>query len=121
MTVTVPSERMAACMALLRRADGPLTAAAIAAALAIPGERETQRRRVREVIDALRLADKAWIVADTIQGYWLTTDEAVWRAWDESRAIEAKRTLGESHKRTKMLTDRGQGLLFVAAPRCGLG
>jgi len=119
--VAVPADRMAACLALLRHADAPLRAAAIADHLGIVGSHETKRRRVREAVDALR-GDGAWIVADTVQGYWLTADPAVWKSWDENRRIDAKAILAESHKRRKMIADAAsQGLLFAPAHRIGLG
>ncbi len=54
------------------------------------------------------------IVADTMNGYFLTDDNTVWQLYLNERQIGAKKVLGITHKQLKMVTDtKGQGLLFV--------
>lgn len=53
------------------------------------------------------------IVATQQQGYWLTEDEQLWKEYLEGRQIDAKRILGETHKRKRQLADaQGQRFLF---------
>lgn len=99
-------------MEILRLANGPLVAVDIAAKLGLTGKRETQRRRVRELIRKLR-DNGAQIVASLTEGYRLTDDDEANKRYFDTRQIGAKRVLGETHKKKKMLfNDRGQGLLF---------
>lgn len=97
----------------LRTARMPLTAVELAGMLALPGLRETKRRHVRAIVKSLRDSGEK-IVATLDGGYWLTDDPATWKEYLEGRKIDAKRVIGESHRRQQMVTDAaGQGLLFV--------
>lgn len=99
-------------MEILRSVNGSLVAADIAARLGLTGTRETQRRRVRELIKQLR-DNGAQIVASLRDGYRLTNDDEANKRYFNDRQIGAKRVLGETHRKKKMLfNDRGQGLLF---------
>lgn len=118
----------ARCLSLLEEAAEPFVAAALARKLHLPGSRESQRRHVRAIVEHLR--DNGLQIVATLQnGYWLTEDSALWRDYLEGRQIDAKRILGETHKRKRMLADaQGQGLLFEQRQRlccgcatCGVG
>lgn len=108
------------CLKLLQSADGPLVAADIAARLHLSGSRETQRRRVRGIVQQLR-DDGNWIVACGNSGYWLTQDARVWKDYQEGRKIDAKRIIGESHRKQMEVDQCGQGLLFGAKALQPLG
>lgn len=102
----------AKCLALLESALAPLVAAEIAHRLNLSGNRESQRRHIRAIIEYLR-DNGSQIIATLQQGYWLTEDAGLWRDYLEGRQIDAKRILGETHRRKKMLADsQGQGHLF---------
>ena len=118
-TPTITTEKQAVCLQLLKAADEPMTAAQIAAGLHLDGSRETQRRCVRGLIKQLR--DEGSHVIATLQaGYWLTDDEQLWRDYLDGRQIDAKKILGETHRRKRMLADsEGQGLLFMQTEVCG--
>ena len=91
-----------------------MTAADLARRLGLSGCRETQRRRVRAMVHALREDDGRWILADLTGGYWLTADRQQWLGRYEHRMIDGKRLIAEAASRKKMITDAaGQGLLFV--------
>ncbi len=109
------------CLAVLTTADKPLTAAEIAAKLGLAGCRETQRRRVRAFIKLLR--DKGCqIIATQQDGYSVAKNDRMCWGYLDSRQIYAKRLLGVTHKRKRMLTTaRGQGLLFGRRMMTGLG
>lgn len=97
-----------------------MVAAALAAALWLSGNRESQRRHVRAIVEHLR-DNGSMIVATLQQGYWLTEDSQLWKDYLEGRQIDAKRVLGETHKRKRMLADaKGQGLLFGQKVCCGV-
>lgn len=103
------------CLTLLKSADRFVPAAEIAERLHIGGKRETQRRVVREMVKTLRQANH-WIVASLSDGYYLTTEKVVWQDYLDGRQIDAKRILGESGRRKRMVADKtGQGLLFCSA------
>jgi len=123
---SITTSEAARALRILQEADSPIVAAGLAAALGLAGNRETQRRHVRAIIEHLR-ADGSMIVATLQQGYWLTCDAALWRDYLEGRQIDAKRILGETGKRKKMLSDaKGQGMLFeqriqMGCATCGIG
>ena len=123
---SITTSEAARALRILQEADSPIVAAGLAAALGLAGNRETQRRHVRAIIEHLR-ADGSMIVATLQQGYWLTCDAALWRDYLEGRQIDAKRILGETGKRKKMLADaKGQGMLFeqriqMGCATCGIG
>jgi hypothetical protein len=102
------------CLTLLQDASGWLNAAEIAEKLRIPGQRETQRRVVRKLVERLR-ADNHFVLA-TPGGYYLTTDKALWQDYLDGRQIDAKRILGHCGRQKRMVADAtGQGLLFCSA------
>ncbi len=109
----------AKCLSFLESADEPLVAAELARKLRLSGSRESQRRHVRALVEHLR--DNGSMIIATLQnGYWLTEDSALWRDYLEGRQIDAKRILGETHKRKRTLADaQGQGLLFEQRLCCG--
>lgn len=108
----VTTDELANCLAILKDADRPMTAAQIAARLGLSGCRETQRRRVRAMTLALR--DKGCrIVANQIDGIWLARNDREWRDYLEGRKIEAKTILGVTHPRIRWAVEsKGQGLLY---------
>ncbi len=109
----------AGCLGLLKNANGPMVAAEIARVLGLGGKRETQRRHVRAIVKCLRDAGE-WIVATLQGGYMVTDDADVWKDYNEGQQIDAKRILGVTGKRKKIIADSaGQGLLFK--PMIGYG
>jgi len=109
---TTTTDEATRLLGVLCRTEAAMTAAELAGRLALTGCRESQRRHIRALVKRLRDEGK-WIVATLQGGYWLTEDRDLWRDWLEHRSIDAKRLIGESHRRQKMLTDAsGQGLLF---------
>ncbi len=110
----------AECLRLLSNAADPIVAADLAGRLYLTGSRETQRRHVRAIVKQLR-DNGSMIVATLCGGYFLTNDPHLWRDYLEGRQIDAKRVLGITHKRKRMLTDAaGQGVLFKP-PRIACG
>jgi hypothetical protein len=110
--MTTSTDEAARLLRLLEQARTPMAAAELARKLALPGQRETQRRHVRALVEQLREAGQ-WIVGDG-SGVWLTTDAGQWRAYNEGRKIGGKREIGLAARRQRMITDAaGQGLLFV--------
>ena len=77
-----------------------------------------QPRITAAIIEHLR-DNGSMIVATLQQGYWLTEDSSLWRDYLEGRQIDAKRVLGETHKRKRQLTE-GQGFLFDMRINCGV-
>jgi len=117
---TVTAQEAAKCLRILEQARAPMVAAELARSLYLGGNHESQRRHVRAIIEQLRY-NGSMIVATRRQGYWLTDDERLWKDYLEGRQIDAKRILGETHKRKRMLADaKGQGLLFDQRIRCGV-
>ncbi len=114
----ITTDEAAACLRLLRGADGPMTAIEIATQLRLGGTRETQRRHVRLIVDHLRNTG-AWVVANLQDGYFLTNDAVQWAKYNDERQIGMKQTFGVTHKRKKAaLADRrDQGFLFNTNPR----
>jgi len=109
------------CLAILKTAEKPLTAAEIAPKLGLAGSRETQRRRVRAIIKLLR-ENGCQIVATLQDGYSLADDVRMTCEYLGKRQGRAKRILGVTYKRKKMLTTaRGQGLLFGPRVATGIG
>jgi len=100
--------------------DGPATAAELAGKLALPGRRETGRRRVRATVADLRNRGH-WIIATLAVGYWLTKDETMWKDYLEHRQIDAKRIIGEAYRRKLAAGSSGQGLLFGTPVCAGAG
>jgi hypothetical protein len=115
----ITTDQAAECLELLARAAEPIVAARIAVYLGLAGNRESKRRHVRAIIKHLR-DNGAMIVANLQGGYWLTNDEITWRDYLEGRQIDAKKTLGQTHKQIKIADQTGQGLLF-APPRVVMG
>ena len=106
------SEEVAGCMRVLESAKGPLVAADIAVRLGLSGKRETQRRRVRELIKMLR-DNGVQITATLNDGYMLTDDINTNKEYLGGRQMSAKRVLGDTNKKMKTLfNNQGQGLLF---------
>ena len=99
-------------LSLLEQADEPLTAAVIAQKLNLAGERETQRRHVRAIVEYLRQHD-SMIIATLSAGYWLTKDGAMYKEYLEGRQIDVKRILGETGRQKKTVFFKGQGILFT--------
>jgi biotin operon repressor len=108
----ITTDQVAGCLAILKRADKFMTAAEIAGRLGIGGEHETQRRHIRALIKELR-DNGSMIIANTMDGYWLTDDLVIWQDYINKRAIDAKVMLAEVSRRKKSLSEkRGQGFLF---------
>lgn len=111
---------VARCLSLLEAAKEPIAAADIARRLGLYGCRETRRRHVRAIVKRLR--DNGSMIVATLQdGYFLTEDMQLWQDYLSGRQIDAKRVLGETHRRKKMVADGGgQGTLFDMRIRCGV-
>ena len=104
---------VASCLELLKASAVPIVAADMAAKLGLEGSRETQRRKIRAAVKALR-DDGAMIVATTYAGYFLTEDKDMYADYLDGKQIDAKRVLGETNRRKKNIKDsHGQGLLFA--------
>lgn len=123
----VTSDMAADCLKLLKAAGEPMTAIEIAGSLYLAGSRESKRRHVRAIIEQLR-ENGSQIIATLQAGYWLTDDARLWRDYLEGRQIDAKRILGQTHRKKKMLANtKGQGLLFApqrticGCATCGAG
>lgn len=102
---------LAKALSVLQDAKGPMTAIEIAARLGLGGCRESQRRRVRAIIEELR--NKGWrIAANQTDGCWIARDDQEWRDYLESRKIEAKQQIGEAHRRKKCTYDDGTIAMF---------
>lgn len=112
--VNVSTNQAAHVLRVLQAAAEPLTAETLGRRLMLPGSVETQRRRVRAIIQYLREECSEWIVAFNPAGYWLADNETDWLDYCEGRKMDAKKIFGKSHRHQRMVTtDRGQGLLFV--------
>jgi len=111
--LNVTTDEGARCLEALEGAEAPMTAAQIAAWLRLSGSRETQRRRVRAIVEGLRKGG-SMIVATLQEGYWLTDDAKLYKRYLAGRQIDAKKVLGKTHrKQREMLADSGgQGVLF---------
>lgn len=98
---------------ILRAAAQPMVAAELAAKMNLAGCRETQRRHVRAIIKQLRDGGEM-IVADLSGGYWLTDDITLYKDYLEGRQIDAKKILGDTHKKKNVILQdtSGQELLF---------
>ncbi|MFA7485593.1 MAG: hypothetical protein WCZ89_06180 [Phycisphaerae bacterium] len=98
---------------ILREAERPLVAAELAGMLNLSGSRESRRRHMRAIIKQLRDGGEM-IVADLKGGYWLTHDKVIWKDYLEGRQLDAKKILGDTHKkrRTVLREASGQELLF---------
>ncbi len=111
-TLPMPTTKEAAIIyQTLRYSERAWTAAELAARCGMDGNRESQRRAVREVIRSLR-AQGHRIVATLEAGYALTEDESLWRDYLEGRKIDAKRILAEAGRRTKEARETKQEPLF---------
>lgn len=111
--LNVTTQEQAACLRILQAAIQPITAAELAVRLGLGGQRETQRRHIRAIVEELR-ADGVRVIAFNPQGYWLVKTEAEWLEYCRNRENYAKRIIGEASRRIHMATDHhGQGLLFV--------
>jgi hypothetical protein len=119
--VNITNDEAASCLLLLKRSGSPYVAADIARAMGLSGKRETQRRHVRAIIKHLRETG-SMIVATLAGGYWLTEDYGTWKDYNAGRQLDAKRILGETGRRAKIISDRnGQGVLFGPVVSCGIG
>jgi len=116
----ITTSETAECLRILELATGWLTATELARKLNLAGSRESQRRHVRAIVEHLR-GDGEMIIATLQNGYFLTGDERLWKDYLEGLQIGAKRILGETHRRKKLVDSQGQGLLFEP-PRipCGI-
>lgn len=120
-TPNITAVEAARCLRILKSADKPIVAADLARKLDLGGNRESQRRHIRAIIKHLR-DNGSMIIATLWGGYFLTEDSQLWRDYLEGRQIDAKRILGETHKRKKMLIEaNGQGVLFRPRVTCGIG
>jgi len=121
-TPNVTTLEVARCLSILESADEPIVAAELAARLHLPGNRESQRRHIRAIIKQLR--DNGSMIIATLQdGYFLTEDPQFYQDYLDGKQIDAKRILGETHRRKKMLTEvgSGQGVLFGPVVTTGIG
>jgi len=113
----ITTSEAADCLRILQSAAGWLTAVELARKLNLAGNRETCRRHVRAIIEHLR--DNGSMIIATLQdGYFLTEDGELWKDYLDHRQIDAKRILGETHKRKKLVDSKGQGLLFEPPRIC---
>ncbi len=121
-TPNVTTLEVARCLSILESADEPIVAAELAARLHLSGNRESQRRHIRAIIKQLR-DDGSMIIATLQDGYFLTEDPQFYQDYLDGKQIDAKRILGETHRRKKMLTEvgSGQGVLFGPVVTTGIG
>lgn len=116
----ITSSEVARCLSILESENRFVPASELARRLFLAGSHETQRRHVRAIIKQLR-DNGSMIVATLWGGYFLTEDTQLWRDYLEGRQIDAKRILGETHRRKKMITyANGQGALFGQGIFCGV-
>jgi biotin operon repressor len=116
----ITGPELAKAVSILQQAKEPMTAALLAARLGLSGCRESQRRRVRAIIEELR--NKGWpIVANQIDGCWLAKNSKEWRDYLEGRKIEAKQQIGEAHRRKKCTYDDGTIAMFGQQVGTGIG
>jgi len=112
------TNQLAHCLSLLQAATEPITAAHLAGALSLGGCHESQRRQIRTIIKKLR--ENGERIAATMQtGYFIAYHDDVWKAYNESRQIEAKTTLSQTHRRNKAIPDKYQDKLFTPGPGHG--
>lgn len=111
----VTSDNIAQCLLILEKEEGPILAIELAKKLGLFGSHETKRRHVRTLIKIIR--DKGiMVVAIQSAGYFFTDDVTVWKDYLDGRQIDAKRILGETGRRKKMVANsKGQGMLFGEA------
>jgi len=108
----VTTQETARCLGLLGKQTAPVVAVKLANMLGLTGSHETKRRHVRAIVKRLR--DKgSMIVAVGMSGYFLTEDPDIWKDYQERRQITAKRIMGETGRRKRMIASaKGQGMLF---------
>lgn len=99
---------------ILQSADKPLVAADLAARLYLTGNRELQRRKVRALVKELRddKNENNWIVANFVEGYWLSDDFALWKDYLEGKKITAKMIFADVARKKNQVAMAGQGKLF---------
>lgn len=108
------SDMAAKCLKLIKE-QGPILAISLADQLAIVGDRENKRRRIRAIVKHLRNDCGELIIGDFLSGYTLTKDLKIWQEYLDSRQFGAKKILAVTHKQLNMVRDsNGQGLLFVS-------
>jgi len=96
--------------------DRPVPAIELAEVLAIPGEHETKRRRVRETIEALRGSGFAICAGrhEGAEGYWIARGDGEWSRYLEARKAQKVFDFVAIRKMRESTRDRisGQGRLF---------
>lgn len=107
----ITTEHVAGLLLILKDAGQPMVAAELAVRMRMSGNRESQRRAVRDLVKHLR--DTGSMIIATLQGgYWLTDDYELWTDYLTGRTIDAKRVLGESYRRKRQSRQRKQTTLF---------
>jgi biotin operon repressor len=116
----ISGPELSKAVSIFQQAAGPMTAIEIATKLGLEGCRESQRRRVRAIIEELR--NKGWpIAANQKDGCWMAKNAAEWRQYLEGRKIDAKQQIGEAHRRKKCTYDDGTIAMFGQQVGTGIG
>jgi len=113
-TKAIRQQRMGPLLRALRQhRNRAVPAAELAEALGIECDHETNRRRVREVVDYARL--DGYQVCASNEGYWMSRNATEWREYRESQKRGARYRFMTLHKVQEAVVDRrtGQGLLFA--------
>jgi len=117
---TPSSDDLSLTLSILQRANAPMTAIEIAAMLHLDGCRESQRRRVRAIIEELRNRGVK-VVANQTAGCWIAKNEEQWRDYLEGRMIEAKHQIGEAYNRKQCTYEDGTIAMFGQCVSVGVG
>ena len=99
------------------RLNEPLSAIYLAAAIGVAGNRENQRRRVREAMTYAREKLGQRICANG-RGYWIARDATEWQQYQDAAGRGARFAFVSLRRRQAAVTERfsGQGLLFEVRP-----
>jgi hypothetical protein len=89
MIATEYRRRREAVTERLRNATEPVSAAGLAEAAQIPGQHETKRRRIREIVEDLRVSGEricaGYDPATKEDGYWMARSDKEWHLYQECR------------------------------------
>lgn len=112
-------QRKEAVTSRLRESAEPVSAAALAETAQIPGQHETKRRRIREIVDDLRVGGMricaGYDPATREEGYWLARNDVEWQRYQECRRRNNRflfARLGQIHRAANEARS-GQQTLFA--------
>lgn len=100
--------------------DRSVLAIELADALALDGNREAKRRKVRRIVEALH-DEGHRICADCASdgGYWLARSDEEWRSYKESRRSAARFKFVAVRTMSDRSRDRRNGQAFLFPPSDG--